>query len=450
MTLEGLIQKEENMTKYLVTSAQLGARPNKEFLYTLETYAKKNKVDEIIILPMAGASVKDEVLHPFLQESDYSIVTSDYNINKKIKISNYEIKPQQINPTTGIQRFAKADISTIFASPKQVYQVVPSHGHKVPKVLLTTGACTHPNYNLNNRIGRIAEKDHQYGAIFVETGARQEYHFRHLKAQKNGKLIDLDKQYSMGHVTSVQPEALILGDLHVGSTNKKVEEATFDMINKYNPKKLVIHDLADFYSISHHDLGKIVTKAKKHGKLKLEDEILKIHNKLWDYSRAMSDNKVYIVKSNHDEFLDRYLESGRFIDEPQNALFASKLLTAMIEGYDPLEYAISLVGDVPANVTFLARDEDLNVRGFQLGNHGDKGANGARGSIRTMENAYGKSVVGHSHTPQMVRDTMIVGTSTDLSLDYNVGLSSWMNTHCMVYKNGTGQLLNIINGKTSL
>lgn len=415
------------MKRYLITSAQKGATPNKEFLETLEGYAKHNSVNEIIVLPMAGKSITDEVLHPYLQEKDYSFISSDHRLNDKIKISNYEIKPQQINPTTGLARFAKADISTIFASPKQVYQPIPNHSHKVPKVLLTTGACTHPRYNMNNRIGRIAERDHEYGAILVETGLRQEYNFRHLKGQKNGKLIDLNYQYDGTHMTKTQPEVLILGDLHNGCTNKKVEKANFQMIHDYKPKKLVLHDVFDGSSISHHEMGQLVTRAQKHNQLNLEKEIKSLHDKLHEYSKAMGNNQIYIVKSNHDEFLDRYLQAARFVDEPQNAYFASKVLTAMIEGYDPLEYSMSMVGTIPKNVTFLSRDEDFTIRGLQLGNHGDKGANGSRGSFRSLEAAFGGSVTGHGHAPYMSRNLYRVGTSTNLDLGYNVGLSNWMN-----------------------
>ncbi|MFM1781349.1 MAG: hypothetical protein RLZZ181_114, partial [Pseudomonadota bacterium] len=61
---------------------------------------------------------------------------------------------------------------------------------------------------------------------------------------------------------------------------------------------------------------------------------------------------------------------------------------------------------------------------------------------------YKKSVTGHSHTPQILRDVYVVGTSTDTKPDYGKGgPNSWMNTHCIVYPNGTRQLVNMIEGK---
>ncbi len=83
---------------------------------------------------------------------------------------------------------------------------------------------------------------------------------------------------------------------------------------------------------------------------------------------------------------------------------------------------------------------------IELGAHGDKGANGARGSLLAMENAYGNSVSGHSHTPEILRGAWQVGTTSLLKLEYVKGPSSWMHTSCLVYPNGSRQLINAING----
>ena len=93
-------------------------------------------------------------------------------------------------------------------------------------------------------------------------------------------------------------------------------------------------------------------------------------------------------------------------------------------------------------------DDDYKVRGVQLGSHGDKGMSGGRSSIRSREYAHGKSITGHSHTPEILRNTYIVGTSTFLRLPYTKGsASSWMNTNAILYDNGSVQLLNIIDGR---
>ena len=57
----------------------------------------------------------------------------------------------------------------------------------------------------------------------------------------------------------------------------------------------------------------------------------------------------------------------------------------MLEGKDPVEYGIKMMGGLPSNVNFLSLRDDYKVRGWQLASHGHKGISGARGSIRSRE-----------------------------------------------------------------
>jgi hypothetical protein len=83
--------------------------------------------------------------------------------------------------------------------------------------------------------------------------------------------------------------------------------------------------------------------------------------------------------------------------------------------------------------------------------HGDRGPNGARGSIKNLRRIGVKSIIGHSHSPGIDEGCYQVGTSTSLvpRLQQS-GPSSWLNTHCLVYANGKRTLINIINGEWRL
>ena len=64
------------------------------------------------------------------------------------------------------------------------------------------------------------------------------------------------------------------------------------------------------------------------------------------------------------------------------------------------------------------------------------------------ENAYGLSVTGHAHTPEILRGAWQVGTTSKLNLDYTKGSpSSWFQTACLVYPNGSRQLISVVDGK---
>ena len=439
---------EQMVNKYIVTSAQYGASVNKNFLAGLETYSKQNNA-EILVLPMRGIDIEEDTLARELQP--YKTVEKELNINKNIRIKNYNVRPNQIEPTTGLIRFAQGDRTTIFPSPKQRMRVVPNSNVDLPKVLMSTGAVTNPYYDKKHKINEVAREDHKYGAIVVEKVNGTHYHYRQIDALKNGKFYDLGVLYNGKEKPVFKgAEALVLGDLHSMVIDKKVHEANLEQIKELQPQYVILHDLFDGASINHWEEGKEYTKVQTYHTLglSLKKELEITGTILSDYA-AVSPN-VVVVKSNHDERIDRWLEESRYVKEPQNNILGHELFLAKHEGHDPLQYGLESLGYGFSNVTYLSRDEDFKVRGYQLGNHGDHGANGGKGSMRSIEFANGKSITAHSHSPQILRDTYVVGTSTPLKLPYNKGFSSWMNTNAVLYDIGKVQLINTVRGRWKL
>jgi len=108
-----------------------------------------------------------------------------------------------------------------------------------------------------------------------------------------------------------------------------------------------------------------------------------------------------------------------------------------------------ILGSRP-DVKCLANDESHVVAGIETGLHGDKGPNGARGSLKNLRRIGVKVIVGHSHSPGIDEGGYQNGTSTRLRLGYNSGPSSWLNAHTVIYGNGKRSLLNVINGRWRL
>lgn len=98
----------------------------------------------------------------------------------------------------------------------------------------------------------------------------------------------------------------------------------------------------------------------------------------------------------------------------------------------------------------LQGDQSFVIEGIAVDMHGDKGPNGARGSIKNLRRIGVRSVIGHSHSPGISEGAYQTGTSTFLRLEYNGGPSSWLNTHCAIYPNGKRTLISILNGKWRL
>jgi hypothetical protein len=308
---------------------------------------------------------------------------------------------------------------------------------------MTTGSVTLPMYKTTKQ-AQLARLDHVMGAIIVEVVSNKVYHFRQVQADSSGSFIDLGFRYSNNkNKQKIKTSALIPGDWHVGYTDPVVAKATDEMLSKFKPKHLILHDFFDGISVNHHVEHKLLSKALMGDKNDLKAELALTSSELNRLSKQVKN--LVVVKSNHDEFLDRWLDEGNYLKDTRNHITGLELALLKAKGNDPLEAWLK-----PAkNVTFLKSEESFKVsrKNIECGVHGHLGANGARGSAKGMEKAYINSVTGHSHSPEIQRGSWVVGTSTYLKLSYNRGPSSWMQSHCIVYENGDRQLLNIVGGK---
>jgi hypothetical protein len=445
--------------KYVISSAQAFAEPNKEFLETLKNYATVNNA-KLLILPMIGNSAKeDKKFENFHQEiRNLDLIMGDYKLNNNISIQNFEVRPYQVDPITGLQRFAQRGQSKIFASPKQRWQYIPHSNKKIPKALITTGAITLPNYATGDdvsaerrRLGNIAKLDHEYGAIFIEVEDDKIYHWRNLMSQANGKFSDLFKEYNGVKVNRVTPLAMVAGDWHNGYTNKKVRKATLEMITKSVPDNLMLHDFFDGHSISHHAdkalISERIIEGKNKHNLDLELELKQAYNELIKIHNASPDTNIYLVQSNHLEFLNRWLDEGRFMQDNLNRKIGIELANLYAKGNNPVEVGIRMFGELPKKITFLNRWADFKVNGYQLASHGDIGPGGGRGNLASKEKDYGKSITGHVHKSEKLRQTFTVGCMLPLNMYYTKGSPvAWTNSNAFVYKTGV-QIVNIIEGK---
>lgn len=445
--------KKRNKTKkYVVTAAQRGANVNVSFLNTLLNYCSINKA-ELIVIPLQSAhdnlkQYKDLPLSDLLQP--YGIY-KDRKLNSNIEINTLPIYPTAMNPLTSLQRLG--DCSQIYGATKLSLEVIPNSNYKLPKVVMTTGVVTKPFYDTTKRRGRIAELDHKYSAVVIEVVDDNEYHFRQLEANKKGEVTDLCQRYSANEVNKVRAEALMLGDWHSGETDPVVKKVTLEeIIPTLDPKRIFFDDLFNGCSVNHHEDKNLIILAKKsmEGKKNLTQELIDTETEINEFIEK-TDADLFVKASNHDDFLTRYIEEGRFIKDPENIRVSAELLCDLIDTKDedpsPLQIWLGKRNKLPNRIRFLKIDEDYKIAKIQLANHGHLGANGAFGSVRAQELACQKSFVGHSHSPYIGRGVWRVGTSTLLKLSYNRGPSSWVNTHGIVYGDGTRQLINIIIGK---
>lgn len=452
------------MERYIISSVQAKASPHSHFWEGLKNYAKKRHA-KIILLPMIGNSATDdqdwkvenihEAYRPYLEYKRR-------DLNNNLRIEQFNIRPYQVDPITGLERFAQQGTSLIFASPKQRLVAIAHSHRKYPKMLITTGAATRPNYATSDdvsaerrRLGNIALRDHLYGAVVVEIMDNEIFHFRHIRANHEGVFVDLGVVYDGDKTRAATLEAFVAGDWHFGQSDPLVIETTKKMIAELQPKRLFLHDFFDGHSVSHH----IDKKPVREKLIQIYDKKLHLLDKeladgqaeLMELHRIMEGREINLVFSNHHLFLHRYLEEGRFAKDMPNFRTSAELLRYMAEKdyNDPVQAGYNKYGKLPRNIRFLREDQDYKVYGYQLAAHGDH--NWARmgyDSMKGNETNFGKSVVGHSHSVAILRNSYRVGTCLPLNQFYMRGYpSKWSHTHALLWNTGTVQMISIINGQ---
>jgi hypothetical protein len=460
-----LASLQEDLLKYktfIVTTAVTGCEVNKHFYKGLKSYCNKNKA-RLLILPAADPAHSVGKTHDLFlidaelrKDTESTIIYSDVRLNANLAISTIKLSAKQINPLTGLKRIGQKNGSFIYASPKQFLETVATSNNKLPLIMLTTGACTNPDYTsdiyMAQRTAYLAHNDHVFGALVVEIQDNKIFHVRQIQADGNGNFIDLGIMYNGKEVKKVIPAAFVAGDIHSGQTDMRVLQNWKEASNLTGCKKWILHDIFDGASVNHHERYQTILLAKKakKGQLCLEYDfkaVAKILREIIDSGVE----EVIIVKSNHDDFLDRWLETGEYTKDPYNYFEALQLAEAKLCGKDVIQFGTEHIGKLEQKyldkLKWLHRDEDYKIANIECGTHGDMGVNGSRANPQTLENSYGNCVAGHSHTPRILRGVWIVGTSSFLRLGYNHGPSSWLNSGCIIYGNGSRQMINSINGK---
>jgi len=456
--LEKLRSIVMNNKKFVVTTAVTGCQLDTNAYKTVKQYCALNNAALLILVASDPASNLDRGSLGRIDKrlTNEAIVLEDTHLNSNIFLSTIKLSAKHIDPITGLGRIGQRNGTFVYASPKQRLKASPVSNTKMPHFLMTTGAITLADYTsatyMSNRTAYIADYDHVMGGIIVEIGDSDEYHFRQFQFDTKGSMIDLGCQYDGKATKRIRPETFVLGDWHSGATCPMARTVWKEICEELKPKRLHIHDMFDGRSINHHEAGNINSLAKRaeKGHLNLLEEFKMVAEDLEDLSNWV--DEVVIVKSNHDEFLKRFLQKGDFKNDPYNyKTFLELALHYVNTNEDPLKFGVEKMGDLKAKVInkikWLERDEDFIIAGIQLGAHGDLGNNGAKGSLASIEAAYGSSVTGHAHSPEILRGAWQVGTSSHLKLGYNRGPSSWLNTSCLVYPNGHRQMINAIDGK---
>lgn len=442
---------DKKKKRFIVTWGQSETKPHENFLSNIEAYADKVNADIHVIAgryrnpTSLNASKNVRMVETWHSRLVPYLDANRHDLHKYLSIlSDIKIQPTAVNPMSGMQGVSGIN-SCIFGSPKLQLETIPVLEGNRPKMMMTTGACTVKNYT-DSKAGKKGEFHHTLGFVIVEIEDDETFYARQVSADDNGNFIDLFYSVNNGQITKIDGcEGIVWGDIHCGQEDKRVVKETLKLMKKLTPKHVILHDVFDGYSISHHDQkDPFIQYAKEYHNMNdlgnEVDEMLSFLKSFEDYEN------VVIVRSNHDDFLDRWLKLNdwRKQSTPKNNKLYMKYANILMEQYESSPENVkgvipALINEVYPKFKTLGRSDSYRVKGWECGHHGDIGVSGTRGSVQQFRRLNTKVIVAHYHAPERKDGALAVGTTTKLRLSYNRGASKWMQAHVLILPNGKTQ-----------
>lgn len=441
-----------NAQTYVITAAVNATKAHSAFLKTLEVYCAERGA-QLIVIPMRYRNPTRQDERP---EDWWDAKLSPYLVHQRTKIAkglvvlaDIKVQPTAINPLQGWLTVSGTD-SAIIGHTKIALQSVATKVGDPAKLVLTTGACTVEQYSDTNA-GAKGQFHHTLGAVVVEVDGDAN-HIRHICPMKDGSFIDLATKYT-ANGPEAAPECIVLtmGDVHAELADERVTKATEALAELVKPKNIVLHDVLNFGSASHH--AKFFEKYRRHvtktGSVMRELEVTARH--LDRLSRLAP--ALVMVGSNHHDHFTQWLEKSEHAHDLENALVYHETKAAMLRaiyegGYcDPFKLWMDTLMSHGEKLKWLKPGESFSRHGVEFGWHGHRGPNGARGSTRGFANIGAKVTKGHSHGAEIVDGAHSVGTSSRMRMGYNEDSpSAWTHTHDLLYANGKRTLVHCIGG----
>ena len=443
-----------NGKRFVITSIQNNTETHDAFLRSLELFCVQND-SELIVIPLTYEENHYEEL--IWDIEDEYLVHETFSLNNMVTVlAGMNTIVTALNPISALENLSRGT-SLIVPHNQLQMKSLPVIGDDPAIILCSTGTVSKTNYP-QTKSGRKAQFNHSNSAVFLDFESDM-YHLRILNGSDDGSFYDITGFYNdFTYEPLTEVEVLVCGDEHISVCSEEVMRATYtnpdSIVNVLKPKIIVRHDVLDSFTISHHHAKDHFIQYSKYvtGFNKIEDELNQTIKFIIDTTPSFSTS--YIVASNHNDHLLRWLTEADPKREPWNAKIFHKLTVLMLEEieknpnsiYKPNPFEL-YCDSINANINFIGRNESFKIHGVELSRHGDMGSNGSRGSLAQFSKFADKTIIGHSHSPGIQQGAYQVGSCTSKDLEYTNGISSWMNTHCIVHKNGKRQLINIINGK---
>lgn len=439
----------------LVTAAQNKTAVNRDFLKSLENYrdflTNLGYKTEIVIIPikyrnptsineLANKKTEDW----WVDDVDPYLFYNKLNFGDTLIAADSRVIPTASMPLNGYESLAYQS-NLVLGHPRIHYKTLPRFKGQNLRTMNTTGFCTLKHYS-KSKAGDKAFIHHSYGFTIVEKKNPEVcYKPRTVKVNSDGSFTDLKFHVNSTEVVTVDScKGIVLGDIHYENIDQLKIDKTSSLIKKIQPKELVLHDLFDGSTVNPHEQKDLFIRKRKiiEGKHLIQDEIDNTIDFIKHIRNNYKDIGLKIVQSNHDDFIDRWVNNFDWKKDLHNS--ETYLDLARIQQTVDLREYGNIFGYLLSQkgFTYLKNHESYFIGEYQVGHHGEYGINGAKGSINSFKRLNQKMIHGHTHSPAIIDGVTCVGVSCKLWLYYNSkGLSSWAHADAIIHESGKNQLI---------
>jgi hypothetical protein len=462
--------------RFIFSSAQNGTDVHDGFMDNLEAYAEHLGAKIYI----SGFTYNKALFEDHSKEiAPYHPRVAPYLTKDQLEVSGrllfcgeQNTLPTADQPLSGFEAYTREKWG-IFPHPRVQLRSIPTLFHAAPKIIMTTGAVTKKNY-IQKKAGIKAEFHHIIGAVLVEVDADGDVFCRHLLADKAGNFQDLTTRVEGGKVLADKfpVEAVTWGDIHTDMLDPEVALGAWgldvegmetvspsSMLNELEPRYQFFHDVIDFRRRNHHNIDDPHHLFEMWCKEtdRVEDEFIAVGCFLHATARPWCQS--YVIDSNHDRALNKWLKRADYRKDPANARFFLECQAEMYAAIEEhrqhfiiAEWAIRNMGGLNDDdpVTFLDRTDSFTICNgtIECALHGDQGANGAKGHVNSFARMGPKANTADKHGAEILEGIYQAGHSCKRDMVYNRGgLTSWNHSHIVTYPNGKRTIITMVGRK---
>jgi hypothetical protein len=472
--------KQVKKRTFIFTGAQNDCPAHIPFWTNLQAYAKAMDA-QIVIGPWTYETAWFNESQASARSYDREILDwisfGRMNIGDNLLFAaDSNIMPTASRPISDMTTHSRGKWAVFPHSKLQLVSVPSTDPDSQAHQVMTTGSVTMPKV-IPRKAGVKSVFHHIIGATIVEFDADGDIFCRQLNATDDGAFYDLDRHVSGGKVTTGhRVKAVVCGDVHRRKLSPENALANFGMdilgkgaqytdniVDTLRPEYILLHDVFDNETRNHHheDDNAHYYEMALRGRESVLSEVRQAGEFIRDVRRKFA--KVIVIDSNHDLGLEKYVREGRYRNDGINIRYGLKLEDAYMEyverrsaaldaqkpvpSFSLFEYAARLaVGNSLDDVRWVHDGKPFPIDGIECGNHGFRGANGAKGTIAGFARMGRKMSIGDKHAPTILDGVYCAGCM-NLQHGYNKGPSSWAVADIVHYPNSKRALITLQKGK---